>query len=603
MRHEQIQGWIHALEVGSFSRWLKYLPVVVAMIGLAVLYDVRAYHGFTSPEAMDAAQVARNLAEGHGYTTDFIRPFSVYLVQKHNRATHPAEARTTNALDFAQLDGTHPDLANAPVYPTLLAGLMKLGSLDWQVEMDKPFWSANGKFLRYRPEFKIAVLNQVLLLLAVALTFLIAKKLFDAPAAWLAAALTLGADLLWKFSVSGLSTLLLLVIFLGLVWCLAKLEELARAEQPSVRRLFTLAAVAGLILGLGMMTRYAFGWVIVPVTLFLAFFGGTRRAGLAVTTWAVFALTALPWIIRNLAVSGTCFGTAGYAIAEDTYLNSGSQLMQSIDPDFSLTSGITPYTHKFFPNLSDILQNGLLPLAGWLGVLFFAGLLLGLRNVTARRLRYFTLMCLATLMIVQALGQTSMSDLSPGLNSENLMVLFVPLMIIFGTVFFLTLLDQMNLPEIGLRYAVIGLLAVLACEPLAATILARTNPVSYPPYYPPEIQQVSGWMKPDELMMSDAPWAVAWYGHHECLWLPLDAKSDFYAVNDYLEPIKGIYFTRLTMDGKFLSDMARGDEGDWGHFIYNIGLKKTMPAGFPLKSPKNLATGLFLTDRPRWETQ
>ena len=120
------------MEVGSFSRWLKYLPVVVAVIGLVVLYDIRAYHGFSSPEAMDAAQVARNLAEGRGYTTDFIRPFSVYLVQKHNRATHPAEIQMTNAPGFAQLDGTHPDLANAPVYPTLLAGLMKLGSPDWK---------------------------------------------------------------------------------------------------------------------------------------------------------------------------------------------------------------------------------------------------------------------------------------------------------------------------------------------------------------------------------------------------------------------------------------------------------------------------------------
>ena len=67
------------------------------MIGLVVLYDVRAYRNFSSPEAMDAAQVARNLAEGHGYATDFIRPFSVYLVQKHNRATHPAKIQTTNA--------------------------------------------------------------------------------------------------------------------------------------------------------------------------------------------------------------------------------------------------------------------------------------------------------------------------------------------------------------------------------------------------------------------------------------------------------------------------------------------------------------------------
>jgi len=602
MMHERIQGWVYALEVGAVSRWLKYLPVALVVVGLTVLYDVRAYHGFMSPEAMDAAQVARNLAEGRGYTTDFIRPFSVYLVQKQNRAADAGEIQTTNAPGFAQLDGTHPDLANAPAYPALLAGLMKLSSLDWQVETQKPFWSANGKFLRYRPEFEIAILNQFLLVAVVLLTFLIARKLFDAPAAWLAAALTLGADLLWKFSVSGLSTMLLLVVFLGLVWCLIKIEELGRAEPPAGGRLFAWAAAAGLVLGLGMLTRYAFGWVIVPVIFFLALFGGPRRTGLALTAFAAFGLSVIPWIIRNLAASGTCFGTAGYAFAEDTYVSSGSQLMQSITPNL-LSSGLSPYLHKFLSNFNGDLQGGLLPLAGWLGVLFFAGLLLSLRNATARRMRYFTLMCLATLMIVQALGQTSMSDLSPELNLENLLVLLVPLMVIFGTAFFLTLLDQMNLPEAGMRYGIIGLLAVLACQPLAATILARTNPVSYPPYFAPEIQQVSGWMKPDELMMSDAPWAVAWYGRRQCLWLTLNAKSDFYAINDYLEPVKGIYFTSLTLDGKFLSDMARGDENGWGHFVYDLGTKKRFLAGFPLQSPRNLVAGLFLTDRPRWETR
>ncbi len=136
------------------------------------------------------------------------------------------------------------------------------------MDTQKAFWSGDTKFLRYRPEFGIALLNQFLLMLAVVLTFLIAKKLFDVEAAWLAAGLTLVADLLWKFSVSGLSTMLLLVIFLALFWCLMKIEELCRAELPDVHWMFALAIAAGLITGLGMLTRYAFGWMIVPVAHF-----------------------------------------------------------------------------------------------------------------------------------------------------------------------------------------------------------------------------------------------------------------------------------------------------------------------------------------------
>src|SRR5664280_1123943 len=442
---DRIQTLIHATEVGGGARWLKYISLAVALVALVGFYDLRAYRNFSSPEAMDAAQVARNVAEGRGYTTEFIRPFSLYLVQKHNRAGHPGEILSTNVMDFAQIDSPHPDLANAPVYPTVLAGLLKVWPPDWKVQLHKPFWSEGGRFTRYKAEFRIAIFNQILLLAVVALTFLLAKKLFDGPAAWLAAGLTLGSDLLWKFSVSGLSTLLVLVIFLGLSWLLVKIEELARAELPNPRRLFILAITIGLLTGLGMLTRYSFGWLIVPVVVFLTLFGGARRTGLAAAAMLAFAAVVSPWLARNLVVSGTWFGTAGYAVAEGISVFPGTNLMQSLNPNLSSIYGIMPYVRKFAENARYISQNGLLQAPGvWVGILFFAGLLLGLRNLAARRLRYFTMMCLGVFIIVQSLGRTELFNVTPDLNTENLLVLLTPLAVIFGAVFFLTLLDQMK---------------------------------------------------------------------------------------------------------------------------------------------------------------
>jgi hypothetical protein len=66
---------------------------------------LRAYRNLATQEAMDSAQLARNIAEGKGYTTLFIRPFSLYLVQSHNEAKHAAAPATTN-LDFAQIKFT-----------------------------------------------------------------------------------------------------------------------------------------------------------------------------------------------------------------------------------------------------------------------------------------------------------------------------------------------------------------------------------------------------------------------------------------------------------------------------------------------------------------
>lgn len=603
---ERIQALIHKLEVEAGTRWLNYLTLTVAVLSLAVWYDLHCYRNFASPEAMDAAQVARNLSEGNGFTTEFIRPFSLYLVQKHNRTLHPNEVSSTNAVDFARMHGRHPDLANAPVYPLLLAGLMMVHAPDWGVETQKPFWSEGGRFMRYRPEFLVVIFNQILLLMVVCLTFVVARKILDMPAAWLAALLVLGSDLLWKFSVSGLPTLLLMVILLGLVWCLAIVEGLVSAENPNPRRLFLLAMSAGLLTGLGMLTRYSFGWVIVPVVTYFAIFGGPRRMGLAVTAFLVFAAVESPWIARNLAVSGTLWGTAGYAVVEGTFVFPGSRLMQSLNPDITSAYWVMPYTTKFQENLRSIMQNDLLRLGGgWSGILFLAGLLLGLRNVVARRMRYFTMMCLGVFIIVSALGRTQLTVISPDLNTENPLVLLTPLVMIFGVAFFLTLLNQMNVPLVQVRYAVIGLVVVLTCQQFIMNLLPpKTNPIVYPPYSPPEIQQISGWMEPDELMMSDVPWAVAWYGHRQCVWLTLDAQDEFYAIHKNIKPVRALYLTPLTTDGRFVSEWMGSGQHSWGRFLFTVLKDERLPDNFPLtKMPEGFfPERIFLSNRDRWST-
>jgi hypothetical protein len=603
---EQIQHAIHTLEVGRGARWLRLALLASALLALAVLYDLSAYRSFFAPEAMDAAQVARNLAEGKGFSTDFIRPFSVYLVQKHNREIHSGESQTTNAVDFARLNGPHPDLANPPVYPTVLAGLIKLMQPDWKVELRDPFWSAGGHFLRYKPEFSILILNQTLLLAVVLLTFHLAKKILDAPAAWLAALLTLGAEVLWRFSVSGLSTMLLLVIFLGLVWCLIRIEELGRTEAVATQKFFTLAIMAGGLIGVGMLTQYSFGWIIVPTVVFIAQFGGARRHGLAVTTFLTATLVVAPWIIRNLAVSGTLLGTAGYAVVEGTFAFPGSRLMQSINPDMTSAYWVRPYLHKFFENLRFILQGDVLRLGGgWLAVLFLAGLLLGLRNPAARRLRYFSVLCLGTLIAVQALGRTGLTNSSPEINSENLLVLLTPLVVIFGVGFFLALLNLMDTPLLEIRYGAALVLALVCCQPLIATLLPPKIPtVSYPPYYPPEIQKISGWMRPDECMMSDIPWAVAWYGGHSCVWNTINSQYEYFLFNDNVKQVRALYLTLNTLDEKLFSDCLQGGVDSWGNFVLKTVAANQIPPQFPLKvAPYGLMTGLFLTDRQRWEAE
>lgn len=601
-----LQDLIHKLEVGPWVRPLRFSLPCLALVLLVCGYNWRSFRNFATQEAMDAAQVARNVAEGKGYTTLFVRPLSVHLVEKRNAARSGAAA-VGQSGDPARLKSMHPDLANPPVYPILLAGWMKLyGLFPFTDSPENRLWSQDGRFWWHPHDFLIGLLNQGLLFATVVLTFFLTRKLFDAGVAWLSAAILFGSELLWRFSVSGLSTMLLLLIFVGLAWCVVLIEAEVREPKGGAGRLVVLAVAAGLLVGLGMLTRYAFGWLILPVVVFLMLFGGQRRTVLAAVTLGTFLLMTAPWIARNYHVSGTPFGTASFAVVEGSGLYAEHRLQRSLEPNYARNI-LRPVAAKLLNNSRQILQSDLPRLGGnWIAAFFLVGLLIGFRSLAIRRLRYFLTGTIALLVIVQALGRTQLAEDSPDLNTENLLIVVLPLVVVYGAGLFSLLLDQMALPFQGLRYLVIGAFGSVMCLPLMLSFLTpRQTPLVYPPYYPPVIQQTSAWMGEGELMMSDMPWAVAWYGKRQCLWLTLNTKSDFFKVNDYRKPIHALYLTPLTLDGRFrplLSDLARPDEHGWGSFILAGTIKGEIPRDFPLrKAPSGyLPDQLFLTDWERW---
>jgi hypothetical protein len=607
-----LQELLHKLEVGGGTRYLRRGLVVVVVVLLGVGYNWRAYRNMATQEAMDMAQVGRNIAQGKGYTTLFLRPLSMSLVKKHNLETQGVP-QVGKVADLAQIRGMHPDLANPPVYPVVLAALMKVLPFNYSVSTTKRFWSSGGRFWRFEPDFLIAVFNQLLLLGSVALVFFLARRLFDPGVAWLSAGLLLGMELLWRFSMSGLSTMLLMVIFLGLAWCVVLLEEETRVPKWGPHGLLVLAGLTGAMVGLGGLTRYSFGWLIIPVLVFLVLFGGQRRVVLAFVALAAFAALMAPWVARNYSVSGRPFGTATYAVLETTIFYPENRLERSLEPDFSRLH-LMVFWFKLNVNLRQIVTEELPRLGGsWITAFFLVGLMIGFRKPALTRLRYFLMGCMVVLILAQALGRTQLSEESHEINSENLLVLVAPLVLVYGVSLFFLLLEQIRLPILELRPIIIGIFAVVVCLPMLFVFLPpRTIPVAYPPYNPRAIQTVAGWLKESELAMSDIPWAVAWYGQRQCVWLTLkcapDAKDpntheDFLAINDYQKPINALYLTPQTMDGRFLSQWFMAGEQSWGSFIVQCVLGKNVPSYFPLnQSPTGWPYDqLVLTDWQRWK--
>ena len=155
---------------------------------------------------------------------------------------------------------------------------------------------------------------------------------------------------------------------------------------------------------MGALTRYSFGWLIIPLVIFLAIFGGPRRVILALFAFVVFLVVLSPWLVRNYNLSGSPFGTSTYAILEGTYIFPEYRLQRSLEPNLSQGLVLSAFWQKLIGNTRQILQNEVPKLGGsWVTALFLTGLLMGFRSPSLKRLRYFVVSCLFVLVIAQAL--------------------------------------------------------------------------------------------------------------------------------------------------------------------------------------------------------
>ncbi|KAF0171954.1 MAG: Uncharacterized protein FD161_4162 [Limisphaerales bacterium] len=584
-----LQEMIHSFEEGAGARAVKWIGFLAGFLLLAMAYDLRAYKNLSNPDAMDAAQVARNLAEGKGFTTQFIRPASLYLVGQKTGA--------------ASLTNAHPDLANAPAYPALLAGAMRALPFDYK-------FPAEEQFRTWQPEQLIAWVNQGLFLLAVFLAWRLARHLFDPTVAWLSAAVIVGSDLLWHFSISGLSTMLALALLMLVANLLVAAERGARETDWGAARLYFTALLAGALMGALGLARYALGCLILPVMLYFNLFFAPRSLSLGFAALLGFAAVMAPWLMRNHELSGRLFGVAGLAVHQVTDRFPSDRIERLLDPENKFTHedlrqvSLDEHWAKLGDNLPGILQNDLPRLGGsWVAAFFLAGLLVPFRNPALGRLRVFVLFSLGVLVVIQSVAKTHVAALSPDVNSENLLVVLAPLVFVFGTGLFVLLMDQLELPPFGARGTVIGLFLLVACAPMLFALGGTPrSPMAYPPYHPQVIHERASWLGERELMMSDMPWAVAWYGRRDCVWLPSNVGEGFATVHR-VRPVAAIYLTALTLDQKLVSELLQGDDPAWGDFAANAIVKREIPEGFPLKFAfaEGFPYQLFLADRERWK--
>jgi 4-amino-4-deoxy-L-arabinose transferase-like glycosyltransferase len=567
---DAIQRAVHALEAGGMAIWLRRALLLLAVLAVAVFYLMREVRGLATSQAMDQAQIGREIAMGHGWRTKFIRPRAIGQLQNRGK-------------DVAQK--IWYDTYNAPLPP--LVDAITLFPIRSQLKM-------TPRDTTYIGDRAIALGGVVLFVGSLVIFFLVARRLFDQRLALLSGSLVLVCDMIWQYSLSGLPQMLLLLLFNATLYFLVRAVE----AQYGGGRVGLWLALAGVGFGLLALSHALTIWIFLAAFIFGAFFFRPRLWAVMIVAVA-FAIIYFPWLARNFIICGQPGGVAIYSIL-DGVRHPEAGWMRRIG--FS-TEGILAgaFRKKVIDNLSSQLSH-IFGYLGWSVVApaFFVSLLHRFRRRETAVMRWLVLsMWLGAVAGMALYGIEEEQDVA----ANQLHLLFLPIMTCYGLAFLLVLWNRL---EIAFSYARVGFLILLFLI-CGWPMITRTplftqapSPIRWPPYVPPYIAVLNIWMKPDEVTASDIPWAVAWYADRRALWLP-ENISVVTELSDYRMlggPINGLYLTPESGSEDKLGDILKGEYQDWAPVI----LRGINLETFPFKWATLLGLGnecVFFSDHNR----
>jgi 4-amino-4-deoxy-L-arabinose transferase-like glycosyltransferase len=417
----------------------------------------------------------------------------------------------------------------------------------------------------YPGDQAIALVSLLFFFGSIAILFFIARRLFDQKLAFLACGLVLICDMLWQYSMSGLPQMFLLLLFNATVYALIRAVE---ARNTGGRVGPWLAAV-GAGFGFMALTHALTIWIFLPLLVVCAFFFRPRYWAASVVV-AAFLILYIPWLSRNYIVCGNPFGTAIYSVF-DGMGHSEAGWMRSIQPALSGIN-ISSFREKFTANL--ISEGGrIFEYLGWSVValaFFFSFLHLFKRRETGQ-IRWFILAMWAG--AVAGMGIFGLNE-EQNVAANQLHLLFFPLMTCYGLAYLLVQWNRLGIDLPFARAAFVTFLYLVCGIPMISSLYdillgpARAS-VRFPPYIPPSISVLNSWLKPEEIVASDMPWAVAWYADRRSLWVPetVQALIDLNDSNALGGRADNLYLTPVSGSQNKLGDITKGEYKEWAPLI------------------------------------
>jgi len=563
-----IQSALLNLEQGRLAVWIWRLVIVAFALLVAALWLLGKFNGFASPDAMDQAQIARQLADGQGFTTLYARPLALHLML----------ART------GSIDHPLPEISQAPLGPMINAALLHTAGSTLAPDT-----------MVFAPEYTIAAGGLLFFAGSLLLAYRLGRRLFDLPLALLGTGLLAVMDLQWRFAFSGLPQMAMLFLFLGALLALLRALEAQDAGHRS--RILLPVSLASLLLGLLTLGHGLGAWLFGGFWLFAVIVLRPRWL-VALLTPVLFILPLLPWAWHNWRAVRQPLGLPFFELQRPA----GTDRLAFLADFEPLTplgwDGLWPNTVAHFADhlagLTSFFGGNFVAGAFFLAVLFHV-----FRRWPAAQFRWAVL-----LMWLGAAAGMTLFGVDGPVSANQLHFLFLPVMTFYGLAFLLELWQRLGFEHLVLRRAFLTLLYAALAAPLLVTLLSRPPLVNWPPYLPPLIERFGEWVEPGEALAADIPWATAWYAQRSSLLLPADvAQFEIIHGERLLDaPLVGLYLTPFSGSLPAYAGIISGRYQGWSRFILREVTVEDL-RGWILTSAINLPVdgqAIFFADRPRW---
>jgi hypothetical protein len=591
-----IQSTLQALEVGKGQVLARIIPLTAAVCIVGATYDMLVYKGLNDAQSMDNAQIARQLYRHKGFSTEILRPQAV--MQIHDlTASKSADGKPMELFPSRffgpEVPRVIPDTYNAPGYPCLLAGWF----MFTRPEFVQTSTGISGGQM-YSADRLIPFLNQTLMILTGLLVFGLGRRLFDKRVAWMSMVAFLGTDLVWQYSITALSTTLLMFLITCALMCALEVCCVGEACYQNDDRSFAPAWVWGFLvaflLAAACLTRLHLLILLVPLFVYLI---AMPRGSLLL--YAVISLIVLgavaPWLVRENMVSGNPLGSNFPLFLYGVGDYSGNQIycaasIPSYDPLFK-DVGKKEVTGLLWHIKHAWTMLGTSPLI----IIFGASVMHPFKRRRTRMFHWLLFGSAVALIAANNVGSATPADV----EQWNVLILLFPCMLVFGSAYFFILLDRLNLQVRLLANIIIFAIMIFGVIPLIITLTNTTYlPYNYPPYWPPAIKQFAQLSGQDEWITTDMPWATAWYGDRPSLWLP-DSLAEFQNLQENVCPT-GLLLLSPVSTSQPMDNFMTGEYKDWLPFVTG----QTLPASFTLTShiaiPILSGSYMLWSDRPRW---